>query len=270
MLQAFNRSLGKTGISVSPLGYGSVKIGRNTGVKYPSAYALPDDAQISSLLNTLQELGINLLDTAPAYGNAEEKLGAAITQRHNWVLCSKVGEIFDGNHSTYCFEPNFIKNSVNQSLQRLRTDYLDILLLHLPYATRISTVQRDDVIDTLNTLKQQGKVRAIGASTHDEDGGMAALSFADVLMMEYSPAHPHTLPVLHAAQQQGVGILVKKGLNCGNLVPPQGVTAPAYALNYILQQPAAQCTVISSLQELHLRQNAEIAAKVLRSLASKD
>jgi len=62
------RDLGDSGLSVSPIGLGTVKFGRNTDVKYPSAFALPDDRQLAALLDVAAECGINLLDTAPAYG----------------------------------------------------------------------------------------------------------------------------------------------------------------------------------------------------------
>ncbi len=70
------RPLGSTGIKVSLLGLGTVKLGRNEGVKYPRPFDLPDDRSVVALLETAQSLGINLLDTAPAYGRSEERLGA--------------------------------------------------------------------------------------------------------------------------------------------------------------------------------------------------
>ena len=69
------RSLGATGLRVSPLGLGTVKFGRNRGVKYPRTFELPTDRAILNLLETAWESGINLLDTAPAYGASEERLG---------------------------------------------------------------------------------------------------------------------------------------------------------------------------------------------------
>ena len=76
MLQA--RRLGSTGLFVSPLGLGTVKLGRNTGVKYPGEFKIPTDAQAADLLRGAQKAGITLLDTAPAYGEAEERLGRIV------------------------------------------------------------------------------------------------------------------------------------------------------------------------------------------------
>ena len=69
------RMLGNTGIEVSIISLGTVKFGRNQGVKYPKLFNLPTDAEIAALLHDAKQLGINLLDTAPAYGKSEERLG---------------------------------------------------------------------------------------------------------------------------------------------------------------------------------------------------
>ncbi|MEZ5530383.1 MAG: aldo/keto reductase [Porticoccaceae bacterium] len=88
------RPFGNTGINVSILGLGTVKLGRDQGVKYPNGFVIPDDRQASKLISLAHDLGINLIDTAPAYGNSEERLGTLLKgQRDQWVICSKVGGI---------------------------------------------------------------------------------------------------------------------------------------------------------------------------------
>ena len=85
-------NLGNTGINVSRLGLGTVKFGRNKGVKYPKGFELPSDKECAALLELSQELGINMLDTAPAYGTSEERLGKVLTgQRDRWVIVGKAG-----------------------------------------------------------------------------------------------------------------------------------------------------------------------------------
>ena len=70
-----HRPIGKTNINISPIGLGTVKLGRNTGVKYPQQFKLPNDKQAQDLLHIAKEWNINLIDTAPAYGNSEQRLG---------------------------------------------------------------------------------------------------------------------------------------------------------------------------------------------------
>jgi aryl-alcohol dehydrogenase-like predicted oxidoreductase len=88
------RELGQTGIEVSPLGLGTVKFGRDQQVKYPWTFKIPDEKSVIELLALSQDLGINLLDTAPAYGTSEERLGQLLKNRQDWVIVSKVGEAF--------------------------------------------------------------------------------------------------------------------------------------------------------------------------------
>src|SRR3990167_7608998 len=89
------RSLGQTGIEVSVIGLGTVKFGRNQGVKYPVSFQLPSDQELEVLVNTAFDLGMNLLDTAPAYGMSEERLGKLLqSKRPDWVISTKVGEEF--------------------------------------------------------------------------------------------------------------------------------------------------------------------------------
>ena len=89
------KALGNTGIDVSIVGLGTVKLGRDQGVKYPSAFTIPDDSEALALISYAKHLGVNLIDTAPAYGNSEERLGKLLKdQRQDWIICSKVGEEF--------------------------------------------------------------------------------------------------------------------------------------------------------------------------------
>ena len=93
------RNLGDTGMKVSPVGFGALKIGRNQKTKYPQPYDLPDDAEVEKLLNGIIDLGINYIDTAPAYGTSEALIGRYLSHRRDeLILSTKVGELFeDGN-----------------------------------------------------------------------------------------------------------------------------------------------------------------------------
>ena len=88
-LHDLHRPLGDTGLAVSPLGLGTVKFGRDQGVKYPSGFTIPDDHEAADLLALAHDLGINLIDTAPAYGRSEERLGPLLRgQREHWAKSS--------------------------------------------------------------------------------------------------------------------------------------------------------------------------------------
>src|SRR5579871_352138 len=105
--------LGDTGMIVSQIGLGTVKFGRNQKINYPEAFALPSDKEILTLLDCARELGINLLDTAPAYGTSEERLGKLLqNKRQDWVLCTKVGEEFIEGESRFDFSSESIHKSI--------------------------------------------------------------------------------------------------------------------------------------------------------------
>ena len=112
------KEIANTGVIVSPLGLGTVKLGRNTAVKYPTHFKIPNDKQTLELLAQAWDLGINLLDTAPAYGNSEQRLGQLLPQQsHDWIIATKVGETFDPvtGESHYNFTPEFITPASNKA-----------------------------------------------------------------------------------------------------------------------------------------------------------
>src|SRR5262245_63632526 len=95
------RQLGRTSLAVSPVALGTTKLGRNTDVKYPNSFALPSDEQVAALLQAAQDLGVNLIDTAPAYGESEQRIGLLTeNRRDDMVLCTKCGEQYSNGRST--------------------------------------------------------------------------------------------------------------------------------------------------------------------------
>ena len=162
---------GSTDIHISRLGLGTVKLGRNQGVKYPTSFDLPTDQEAKNLIDHAKDLGINFIDTAPAYGTSEERLGKLLkNSRNDWVICSKAGEEFIDGKSTYNFTPEHIIFSVERSLVRLNTDRIDIVLIHSD--GNDLEIIHSGALDALNDLKLQGKIRAFGMSTKTIEGGI--------------------------------------------------------------------------------------------------
>lgn len=185
-LHSLHRPLGSTGLSVSPLGLGTVKLGRDQGVKYPNGFTIPDDQQALQLLGLARELGINLLDTAPAYGSSEQRLGPLLRgQRQDWVIVSKVGEEFDNGLSHFDFSAAHTRRSVERSLKRLETDYIDLVLVH-SNGDDLSILREEGVYETLAELKQAGLIRGFGFSGKTVEGGLLALERGDCAMVTYN------------------------------------------------------------------------------------
>ena len=194
-LHDLHRPLGNTGLIVSPLGLGTVKLGRDQGVKYPNGFTIPDDAAARALLDQARALGINLIDTAPAYGVSEQRLGPLLRgQREDWVIVSKVGEEFENGQSRFDFSPAHTRLSVERSLQRLETDRIDLVLVHSD-GNDLAILQSSGVYETLAELKREGKLRAFGLSGKTVEGGLLALERGDCAMVTYNLAEQGSLLV---------------------------------------------------------------------------
>lgn len=203
---------------VSPIGLGTVKFGRNTGVKYPSGdgFALPSDAEIDAIIGLCLDLGINLLDTAPAYGAAEERLGRLLgARRGKFFLMTKTGEEFDGEKSQYIFTAEHTRMSVERSLKRLKTDYLDYVLVHSS-RDDMNVIENTDVLETLSRLKEEGKVGKTGVSTYTVEGGRRAVDLCDCVMVAYNKSYTGEAAVIAHAADRGREAFVKKGLASGH------------------------------------------------------
>jgi aryl-alcohol dehydrogenase-like predicted oxidoreductase len=256
------RPLGSTGILVSVLALGTVKFGRNQGVKYPQAFALPDDAALTRLLETASDLGINLLDTAPAYGVSEERLGKLLRgKRQDWVIATKAGEEFIDGTSHFDFSPAAINQSVERSLQRLNTDFLDIVMIHSS-GNDEQLILEDGVFDTLSRLKDQGKLRAFGMSTKTTAGGLMTVDQADLVMMTYHPKYIEEQSVITHAHQNRKGILIKKAFASGHLELLPGEDPVVESLRFILKEPGVTTVVVGTINDTHMRANADAVKKV--------
>lgn len=244
------RELGATGIAVSPLGLGTVKLGRDQAVRYPAAFTIPDDKAARKLLQRARELGINLLDTAPAYGNSEQRLGELLKgQNRDWVICSKVGEEFIDGNSHFDFTPEHTRASVTRSLRRLQREYLDIVLIHSD-GNDIRIVEQYGTLQVLADLKQRGLIRAFGFSGKTLAGGLRAAKQADVMMVTYNVDYRAEAELLDYCAAHNKGVLIKKALASGHIGAEVGAS-----LRFALQHPATSSVIVGTISPEHLAAN---------------
>jgi aryl-alcohol dehydrogenase-like predicted oxidoreductase len=263
MMQASmkQRELGQTGIQVSPLGLGTVKFGRDQQVKYPWSFEIPDDKAVCELLSLSRDLGINLLDTAPAYGTSEERLGQLLTNRQEWVIVSKVGEAFENGQSHFDFSAKVTRKTIESSLKKLNTDYLDVVLVHSDGDDQ-RVIEQEDVLETLQKLKQDGLIRAIGMSTKTTDGGLWCVEHTDVIMATRNSSDHTDDPVLDRALELNKGVVIKKGLQSGHVDTKAGGGGIEEALNYVFSHDAVNCLIAGTINPEHLTQNAQIVTQL--------
>lgn len=250
--------LGQTGIRITPIGFGAVKIGRNQAMKYPRSYELPSDEEVFTLLNGILDLGINYIDTAPAYGLSEYRIGQALGHRSTeYVISTKVGESFVDGQSRFDFSQAAIRTSVERSRKLLHTDVLDIVLIHSDGQDE-QILEQSDAVPTLLDLRQRGLIKAIGLSGKSHEGFLKALPWADVVMVEFCRSNQQHKQIIDEAQHAGVGVLVKKGLDSGQLDAKS-------AIQFVLSNPAVSSLVVGGLNLDHVRQNVMLADQVTLS-----
>lgn len=246
------RPLGRTGLIVRPIGLGTTKLGRNADVKYPKRFTLPSKEQVCDLLETTLRLDVNLIDTAPAYGESERRLGPFVaTNRDRLVVCTKCGEQYGNGRSTYNFSAPGIVVSVEESLRRLKTDHIDILLLH-SNGRDVEILTQTDAHEALQRLKKSGKTRAVGISAKTQAGILEACQTLDVVMAPFSQKDPSLAGALKKAHEAGLGVLAIKGLFSGHLEARP-------AIEFVLRQPFIDTLILGTNDPAHLREAVSIA-----------
>ena len=150
-------TLGNTGLEISQLGIGLAEIGRleldDNGLK-----------QAGLLLNTALDLGINFFDTAECYDNSETIVGKVVKdRRQEYILATKCGHLIEdyGGDEYANWSKDGIQTSIERSLLRLQTDYVDLIQLHSPL---LDILKKGEAIEALEKLKKEGKTRFIGCS----------------------------------------------------------------------------------------------------------
>jgi len=205
------RPLGKAGINVTEIGFGAWAIGG--GFRH---YGPVSENIAHACLRTYLELGGNFIDTARRYGVSERIIGdffAREGNREEVVIASK----------SRALEIDDLRAEVEESLRLLRTDYIDIYFMHLPPD---DPDQMNRTFDAYEQMKQEGKIRVIGASIKGPDvtGHTVELcrryirsGRVDVLMVIYSIQRPLLGEILEEAQEAGVGIVARTVLESGFL-----------------------------------------------------
>ena len=166
------RILGATGLRVSEIGFGAWGIGGNTNGAV--AYGPTDDDESKRALRHAFDAGVTFFDTADFYGfgHSEDVLGAGLADiRSKVVIATKVG-MLDAN-GAQDFSPKHIRRSVEQSLRRLGTDYIDLYQVHSPAVGVIES--SETILSCMDELRREGKIRAYGVSVRSPDDGLAAV-----------------------------------------------------------------------------------------------
>ncbi|MDD9905409.1 MAG: aldo/keto reductase [Rhodospirillaceae bacterium] len=193
------RRLGRTGFEVSALGFGGGPVG----------FLGTDQDRVTNIVNYLLDNGVNFIDTAAGYPGSEEALGNAVSHRRDeYVLVSKCGQAFDDLEGE-AWSAQVIEQTVDRALRRLKTDRLDVMLLH---GCDQEFLERGEAVEALVKARDAGKIRHAGYSGDNEAGLYAAgLDAIDVIETSVNICDQANIDsLLPEAKRRDIGVIVKR------------------------------------------------------------
>jgi len=280
MTTMIQKTLGRTGLEVTQLGYGSMGIRgpRTWGVRVVS------DEAADEFLNAVLDAGINFIDTSPDYGISEQRIGQSISSRRSeFYLATKCGCVYtqheDHLEIDHVWKKDVVQRNLEASLERLQTDYLDLLQFHGGDA---ATLEREGLIELLMSFRDQGLVRWIGVSSSlPHLPGLIDLGVFDTFQIPYSCLAPRHHDLISKAAETGAGIIVRGGIAQGgpdaeiqrpalndvwtrarlDEVLPAGMMRSELILRYTLSHPHCDTTIVGTCNPQHLADNIAAVAK---------
>jgi aryl-alcohol dehydrogenase-like predicted oxidoreductase len=253
------RPLGRTGVTVSALGFGAGPLGRDE---------LPD-LEAEALLRAAVEAGITLFDAARSYGRAERRLGAALRPvRPGVVISTKGGYGVDGVSD---WTGECIARGIDRALSELGTEVVDIFHLH---SCPLEVASRDDILEALAAARRAGKIRIAGYAGDNEALAWAVESgHFDAVECSWSCLDQANRGAILRAAELGMGVIAKRPLANAVWKFAERPTAPdsaAYwerlhtqrpavdaktALRFSLYAPGVSSAIVGCSTALHLAEN---------------
>ncbi|MDA1311919.1 MAG: aldo/keto reductase [Acidobacteria bacterium] len=210
------RRLGRTGLEVSEISLGCVEIGIEYGIPVAGEPRRPAEAEAERLLHTALDLGINHLDTARAYGDSEAIIGRVLSgRREEFILTTKIPVHKQQDLPTADLKQH-CRESLETSLRALRTDRIDVLLLH---TAGPEILKREDLGELLSEAGA-GRVRSFGASVYGLESARVAIAseWCECVQIAYSILDRRpAVDVLDLAGARDVGVVARSVLLKGAL-----------------------------------------------------
>ena len=193
------RRLGRTGFEVSALGFGGGPVG----------FLGTEQDKVTTIVNYLLDNGVNFIDTAAGYPGSEEALGKAVSHRRDeYVLVSKCGQAFDDLEGD-AWSAQVIEQTVDRALRRLKTDHLDVMLLH---SCEQEVLEKGEAVEALVRARDAGKIRHAGYSGDNDAvlyaAGLDAIDVVETSVNICDQANIDSL--LPEAKRCDIGVIVKR------------------------------------------------------------
>ena len=263
-------TLGRTGLDITRLGHGAMEI---RGA--PRGRDISDD-DARRILNAVLDSGITYIDTSNDYGRSEELMGRYLgSRRDEYILATKCGCIPGGGEHIWTRENMF--RGLEQSLRRLKTDCIDVMQLH---NATVEQCEAEGVVDTLQDMRAQGKVRWIGASTTlPHLPTYIQWGVFDVFQIPYAAVLREHEEWISKSAQAGIGTVIRGGVGKGEPgvglasadrwaayenaglddLREAGESPTAFMLRYTLAHPDVHTIIAGTLNPDHLAENVATA-----------
>ena len=273
--------LGRTKLEVTRLSFGAMEV---RGSRIWGGRPVTED-QAKTILNAVLDAGINLIDTANDYGRSEEFIGKYISQRRKeFILATKCGctvvrrdDTTDDTPHVWTRENLF--RGLNESLTRMKTDYVDIMQLHNP---PVEETEKNALVDALNEMRTQGKVRFVSISTTLPHLPVyLKWGVFDTFQIPYSALERDHEEWISRSAEAGIGTIIRGGVARGETgvglgsadrwknfeaagldeLRAAGESRTAFMLRYTLSHPHVHTTIVGTLHPEHLQENIAAAQK---------
>jgi len=275
------RTLGRTGLEVTALGFGAMELrGAPNGPEISE-----DDA--GRLLNEVLDAGINFIDTSIDYGLSEERIGRHIAHRRSeYVLASKCGCVPGAAMGTdHVHTAANVRTGVENSLRRMNTDHIDLVQFHRSLTP--AEFEKDGALQELMKLRDEGKVRFLGVSgTVPNLYDQVEMGVFDAFQIPYSVLQLDHEDAIARASAAGAGIIIRGGVARGGpsdwenrryyMLPGStmrdrweearldelldGISRIEFTLRFTLSSPELDTTIVGTASLDHLRDNLAMAA----------
>ncbi len=274
-------TLGRTGLEVTRLGFGAMEI---RGSRIWGGRAVTED-QAQAILNAVLDEGINFIDTSNDYGRSEELIGKFIDHRRKeFTLATKCGckvtyrdEHADDTPHVWTRENLF--RGLHESLARMKTEVIDIMQLHNP---PVEETEKNNLVDALKEMQQQGKVRFISISTTlPHLPTYLEWGVFDTFQIPYSALERTHEEWISRSAEAGIGTIIRGGVAKGeagvglgsqerwqkfeeaglDALREPGESRTAFLLRFTLSHPHVHTTIVGTLHPEHLRENVAAAQK---------
>ena len=279
------RRLGRTNLQVSEISLGTVELGMDYGIPVRGEHLQPSEVDAARTLNCALDLGINLIDTAQAYGESEAIIGRALKSRRNeYILATKISSLSWEGYTSKKLQKQ-VEASITESLRALQTDIIDLLYIH--NATP-ELIQCGEIVEIMQRAREAGYARFIGTTTYGEAAPLAVLEDGrfDCIQVAYNLLDRQLEErVLPLAKANDIGVVIRSVLLKGaltyryahlpeelrelretvnkvnSLCSAQNSSLPELAYRFVLAHPAVSTALVGTGRVHELEEIVSLAAR---------